>query len=343
MATFQEVIASSMANRFCTDVVLRDVAKAFDKVWHTGLKYKITTLQLHPCYTKILTDYITDRTAAIKIDTYTGPSFPLLSGVPQGACLSPTLFSFYTHDMPPPTPHSEYIQFADDITQITTNTRNYQYAARNTQHAIDKINTYENQWKIQTNTSKFNIVPLVRKQTADIETYAEILEYTTHGKILGLNFTKNGIQKHVRIRTNIARDNLQKLQRFYNLSTDNKLKLYKSLVRSALTYPIIPMHTVKPSNMIQLQRIQNRALKHITNTKWYHFRTAHSLHFQCNIEPINIYLHRLAKSHWENIETKEPQLYNTLETLLTPDMTTHIHFPSSRRIAEGPPPDPIYR
>ena len=343
LATFQETVAASLANKFCTDVVLRDVAKAFDKVWHTGLKYKITTLHLHPCFTKILTDYLTDRTASIRIDTHIGTPFPLLSGVPQGACLSPTLFSFYTQDMPPPAPHSEYIQFADDITQITTDTRNYRRAALHTQAAIESINTYENKWKIQTNISKFTIINIARRNTANTETYDEHYEYTTQGKILGLHFSRTGIRKHITIRSNIAKDNLTKLYRFRQLSIPNKLKLYKSLVLSALIYPVIPIHTVNNTNILRLQRIQNKALRFVTNTHWQEYRTSQSLHFQLNIEPINTLLHRHAKSYWENIQTNEPQLYNTLSTLLPPDTTTHLYFPSSRRIAEGRPPDPLYR
>ena len=137
LATLTEFLAGSMRreDRLCVDVVLRDVAKAFDKVWHTGLKYKITTLHLHPCFTKTLADYLTDRTASIRISTYTGPPFPLHSGVPQGACLSPTLYTFYTADMPPPLPNTDYIAFADDITQITAGRYKPADAARNTQHA----------------------------------------------------------------------------------------------------------------------------------------------------------------------------------------------------------------
>ena len=59
-----------------------------------------------------------DRTATIKIGHFTGPKFNLETGVPQGACLSPTLFKIYVHDIPHPLPNTDYIQYADGITQI---------------------------------------------------------------------------------------------------------------------------------------------------------------------------------------------------------------------------------
>ena len=120
LAIFHETISNAINSKHAVDTVLRDVEKAFDKVWHTGLKYKILNLGLHTCFARILCDYITDRTATIQIGEYIGPPFKLNSWVPQEACLSPTLHSFYTHDMPEPLPNTNYIAFADDITQITS-------------------------------------------------------------------------------------------------------------------------------------------------------------------------------------------------------------------------------
>ena len=149
------------------------------------------------------------------------------------ACLSPTLNNLYTHDLPPPFPTTEYIAFADDITQITAGTYNYRYAAHNTKHAIEQINTFENKWMF-TNKSKFTMVPLTRLNTSDILIGDDHYPYTTKGKILGLNFTYSGIQNKVSIRKAIANTNLTKLNRFKHLNTRNKLKLYTTLIRPTL-------------------------------------------------------------------------------------------------------------
>lgn len=42
----------------------------------------------------------------------------LRSGVPQGSCLSPTLFTLYNSDIPNPSGKNEVIYFADEVTQI---------------------------------------------------------------------------------------------------------------------------------------------------------------------------------------------------------------------------------
>ena len=75
-------------------VIILDVSKAFDKVWQNGLKFKMDILKLHPCFLRILYKFLDNRTASMKIDNLIGLPFTLLSGVPQGDCLSPTHHSF---------------------------------------------------------------------------------------------------------------------------------------------------------------------------------------------------------------------------------------------------------
>ncbi len=48
IAIVYEVIANAMADKRQVYLVLCDVAKAFDKVWHNGLKYKLLHIGLPP-------------------------------------------------------------------------------------------------------------------------------------------------------------------------------------------------------------------------------------------------------------------------------------------------------
>ncbi len=74
-------------------MVLRNVAKAFDKVWHDGLKYKVLRLQFPEILKKkILCKFLDSRTAKINIGKKYSRDFTLFGGVPQGSVLSLTLF-----------------------------------------------------------------------------------------------------------------------------------------------------------------------------------------------------------------------------------------------------------
>ena len=124
-----ETIKTFRANNNRVDIVLRDLSRAFDKAWHNGLFFKLLDTNLPDCLTRLLCDYLRDRTAKIRIYDYYDPTFTLHSGVPQGECLSPTLFSYYTHDIPDTLDNSQFICYAVDITQIIP------YAGKSKKHA----------------------------------------------------------------------------------------------------------------------------------------------------------------------------------------------------------------
>ena len=96
LAIFHETTSNAINSKHAVDIVLRNVEKAFDKVWHTGLIFKILNLGLHTCFTRIRCDYLTDRTATIQIKEYIGLSFQLHSGVPQGHAYH-QLYIAFTH------------------------------------------------------------------------------------------------------------------------------------------------------------------------------------------------------------------------------------------------------
>ena len=105
--------------------------------------YKILQLKLPQPLTRIISDYITRKTATIAIDDFTGPTFPLSSGVRQGGCLSPTLFNLYIRDLPNLIPHIEHLMYADDVTQIITLPGSKKYRAKQVVRAIESIISFE--------------------------------------------------------------------------------------------------------------------------------------------------------------------------------------------------------
>ena len=343
LALLYESIANHMAHKRTTDVVLRDVQKAFDKVWHNGLRYKIMQTGIHPCYIKILSSFLQDRHASISINSYIGPSFPLRSGVPQGACLSPTLYGFFTHDIGEPPIRSDYIAYADDITQITAYHHSPRYAALCTARAIEHINNFESKWKIKTNTRKFEIINISRRTTFPIEIDSETFQYTARGTVLGLSISRHGISQQTKKRKAIADANLDKILRFRNLPRSCKIKLYKAVVQSAITYPIVPLNTCYKARMLDLQRVQNRALRFITGAQWYDYRTSESLHQECNMMPVNQLVHEQAKKTWEHIRDSFPDNYNQLVEDTSRFLPYHARWLSSRKMAEGRTPAPIFR
>ena len=339
LAILYENIAKQKANKQHVEVIFRDVQKAFDKVWHEGLKYKIINIEI-PLYLKrIICNYLDHRTTQIRINTYIGPSFNITCGVPQGGCLSPTLFNIFTHDLPPPAPYSEYIQYADDITQIHAHpSKSHAMRDLSMNRAINTIINYENKWKIKSNQDKFKILNIGFANKRKIMINNNEIKHATAEKVLGLTLKSSGINQHITNRINLAKVQLAKLKRFSKLPLRLKRTLYLSLVRSKLLYPIIPLHTTSKTQLLKLQRVQNQATRFITGKSLLDRNTSEHLHTQSDLTPVNIVLTQRATKTWTHILETFPRDITRLLFTNNPYTTA---FPSSMETA-ATETEPIY-
>ena len=69
-----------------------DVEKAFDNVWHNGLRYKIFQLGLPTKMTRWLSDFLVGQLIQINMNSSLSNQINPKAGVPQGSVLSPLLF-----------------------------------------------------------------------------------------------------------------------------------------------------------------------------------------------------------------------------------------------------------
>jgi hypothetical protein len=90
-----------------------DISKAFDKVWHNGLIYKLVMLKC-PLY---IVNFLKDRKFQININGTLSDLADILCSVPQGSILSPLLFSIYINDISKRniSNSSESLLYADDL------------------------------------------------------------------------------------------------------------------------------------------------------------------------------------------------------------------------------------
>ena len=98
--------------------VFLDVEKAFDNIWHNGLKYKIFQLDLTTKMTRWLSDFPVGHVIQVNINGLLSNQINPKAGVPQGSVLSPLLFLTDINDLPTlQHKRNSLSQFADDTAQ----------------------------------------------------------------------------------------------------------------------------------------------------------------------------------------------------------------------------------
>lgn len=338
ITTTYETIANALAEKKQVFVVLRDVAKAFDKVWHNGLKYKILRLGLPDVLEKIVCKFLDNRKAKIIIGNEYSRDIQLLSGVPQGSVLSPTLYTLFTNDLPTPEYGCLDTMYADDVTQVITSPSKSKLMMKaKVEREIERISKFERKWKIKTSEEKFKIIPIAQLKTKKIKVNGKDIETSTSGKLLGLNITSTGVVGH--LRKTIIKGNgiLSQLRRVSNLTPKIKTTLVKTLLIPVMTYPSIPICTASQTQKRKMQSVLNKALRFIHCNEQERL-TASELHIKYNIAPLSIVNYHKAQNTWETIKISENLQF---EELVTPHNNTHTWFPKSSNIIRMATPQAI--
>ena len=94
-------------------VVFLDISKAFNKVWHQCLLYKLKQNGILGNLLETLTDFLKDQKQRVVLNGQNSSWANVEAGIPQGSILGPLLFLIYINDLPDNL-SANVILFADD-------------------------------------------------------------------------------------------------------------------------------------------------------------------------------------------------------------------------------------
>lgn len=283
--------------KYCSAIFL-DVQQAFDKVCHPGLLYKVKKVLPAPYYL-LFKSYLSKRHFFVNSRNETSALFSINAGIPQGSVLGPVLYTLYTSDMPT-TDATTVATYADDTAILSVDSSPIN-ASRTLQIAINQLEDWFSIWNIKVNPEKSAHITftLRRDNCTPITLNNCTIPRKDSVKYLGLHLDRRLTwEKHIKAKKEQLNLKNRKLYWLMNpksqLSLENKVTIYKTILKPVWTYGIQLWGTASHSNIEILQRYQNKTLRYITNAPWY--MTNYSIHKDLQIatvkEEINTVSHR---------------------------------------------------
>ena len=132
--------------------VFRNISKAFDRVWHKGLLYKLKCMGINGNFLKLVESFLSNRYQRVVLNGHASSWADVKAGVPQGSILGP-FFLMCISDL------SENLKstvklFADG-TSIFHVVKDPNTSAENLNHDLTRILEWACRWK-----TSFNPDPL---------------------------------------------------------------------------------------------------------------------------------------------------------------------------------------
>ena len=261
--------------------VFLDISKAFDKVWHEGLLFKLKKNGISGPLFGFLRSYLQNRSQRVVIDGFHSEYMQVESGVPQGSVLGPLLFLIYINDLQ--NNISSNVKYFADDTMMYQIVESPIISSRELNDDLEKIRQWAHKWKLEFNpdpTKQATEMIFSCKRNKPVHPplffSQNLVTREASQKHLGivlqpsLSFKKHLYGKLVKAMKIVY--SMKSLSRY--LPTTTLDTIYKSFIRPHLDYCDVIYHVparnnmgqVLTSTMEEVERLQYKSALVVTGT-----------------------------------------------------------------------------
>ena len=196
LITIHDDICKILEDGNDVQMIFFDISKAFDRVWHNGLLFKLKHIGISGKLIDWFKSYVSGRKQRVVIRGQSSSFLEVKSGVPQGSVLGPILFLIYINDITSDITSNKKL-YADD-------TSLYYPILKNSEHEcyqvikgdLHHIEAWAKQWKVNFNPLKTERLLMSRKDNinifhCDLLFQGERIKIVNDHKHIGLTYSSN--------------------------------------------------------------------------------------------------------------------------------------------------------
>ena len=261
-------------------IIYLDFTKAFDKISHEKLIFRLKCLGISGKLLNWLIGFLKGRTQRVRIDNCLSHPINVSSGVPQGSVLGPLLFAIYVDTLHEQVGNNFLYLFADD-SKLANFVRSVMDHA-NLQIGLEGINVWSKDWQLPLAPDKCRIMsvggPLLYDYTLD----GKLLNPTSEQVDLGVKINDD-LKFSAHCSTIAAKGHqraflLRKCFRYSNAYV--LVKAFKVYVRPLLEYCSEIWNPYLKKDVRRIENVQRRFTKYLPEL--------HGLTYGQRLEKLNL-------------------------------------------------------
>lgn len=268
----QDGIQAFNSNKYMGSIFI-DIEKAFDRIWHKGLLYKLSNLGLPSYLGAWIKNYLLERTFYVKVNGIHSDIKKIRAGVPQGSILGPLLFNIYFNSISEQILTNKYAKlalYADDLA-IWIASPYIPIINKNLQLILNGIQSWMRKWRMVMSSTK-SVVTLFNRADRKISNKLELsydgqsLNIENFPKFLGITLDP-GLHLHKNAEIILCRSkkrlNMLRKMKGNSWGVNSKLIIitYKVLIRSIIDYAGLTLPLISRSSLVKLETIQRNAIR----------------------------------------------------------------------------------